>query len=127
MPVSNANFQQFGDATYVFGLDATAVTFAANIGMALETITITGTPEFEAFAKNTQGATAAYVRSTGDKFEFTAAGYMVSESTFDSSTNFTYAGHFFIINRREKAGSNVDFRKCTLGGVSYPLVTTGPV
>jgi hypothetical protein len=124
MAVSTANFTQFGDATYVFGLDSTATTFASSIGCALESITITGTPEFEAMAKNTQGATAAYVRSTGDKFEFTASGYLVDEALFDAATNFSYAGHAFFINKREKAGGNTDFRKCTIGGVSFPLITS---
>ena len=116
-----ANFDQFGDCTYVFGIDDTE-TLGVVPGMALETITITGTPEFEAFAKNTQGATASYVRGK-DKFEFTASGFLIDESAFDAATNFTYQLHFFIINRREKANSNVDFRKCTLGGVAFALVS----
>lgn len=120
MPVSNANFSQYGDATYVFGIDSANTNIVP--GMALETITITGTPEFEAFAKNTAGATAAYVRGN-DKFEFNASGYLIDESAFDAVTNFTYQTHFFIINKREKADSNVDFRKCTLGGVAYALIT----
>src|SRR5882724_5624044 len=120
MPVSNANFDQFGSALYVFGIDAANTNIVA--GMAVETINIVGTPEFEAFAKNTAGATAAYVRGK-DKFEFTASGFLTDEIAFDAVTNFVYQGHFFIINRREKANSNVDFRKCTLGGVAYALVT----
>lgn len=124
MPISNANYDQFqqsGSTTiYDFGIDAANTNIVA--GMALETITITGTPEFEAFAKNTAGATAAYVRGK-DKFEFTATGFLTDETAFDAVTNFTYQTHFFIINRREKADSNVDFRKSTIGGVAYALIT----
>jgi hypothetical protein len=118
MPISN--FDQFGDTTYVFGITGADTTIVA--GMAVETITITGTPEFEAMAKNAGGMTASYVRGK-DKYEFTASGFLTDETAFDAVSNFSYQGHFFIINRREKANSNVDFRKCTIGGVAFALIT----
>ncbi len=120
MPVDTTNFNQFGSALYVFGIDNANTDIVA--GMALETISVAGTPEFEAFARNTAGAVAAYVRGK-DKFEFNAAGFLTDETAFDSVTNFSYQSHFFIISKREKADSNVDFRKCTLSGVAYNLVT----
>lgn len=119
MPVTN--FDQFGDLSYVFGI-ANANTSIVD-GMAVEQITITGTPEFEAMAKNTQGLTASYVRGK-DKFEFSANGFLVDENLFDAVTNFEYQGHFFIINKREKADSNVDFRKCNISGVAFFLITS---
>ncbi len=120
MPTS---FEQFGDQTYIFGITGAALTIVD--GMAVEQITITGTPEFEAMAKNAEGMTAAYVRGN-DKYEFTASGYLIDETAFDASSNFTYQGHFFIINKREKADSNVDFRKCNIGGVAFALITAPP-
>jgi hypothetical protein len=118
MPVPN--FDQFGDLSYVFGIADANTNIVA--GMAVEQITITGTPEFEAQAKNSGGLTAAYVRGR-DKYEFTASGFLTDEALFNAVTNFTYEGHYFIINRREKADSNVDFRKCTIGGVAFALIT----
>ena len=115
------NFDQFGDTTYVFGITGADVTIVD--GMAVETITITGTPEFEAMAKNAGGMTASYVRGK-DKYEFTAAGFLTDETAFDAVSNFTYQTHFFIINKREKANSNVDFRKCNISGVAFALITS---
>jgi hypothetical protein len=114
------NFDQFGDTSYVFGIADANTDIVA--GMALEQITITGTPEFEAQAKNSQGMTASYVRGK-DKYEFSANGFLTDEAAFDAVNNFTYQGHFFIINKREKADSNVDFRKCNISGVAFALIT----
>ncbi len=118
MPVPN--FQKFGDQSYDFGIADANTNIVP--GMAIENITITGTPEFEAMAKNSTGLTAAYVRCR-DSFEFTASGFLLNEATFDAVSNFTYEGHYFIINRTEKADSNVDFRKCTIGGRAFALIT----
>lgn len=115
------NFDQFGDQTYIFGI-ADANTNIVG-GMAVEQITITGTPEFEAMAKNSGGMTAAYARGK-DKYEFSANGFLIDETAFDAVTNFVYEGHFFIINKREKADSNVDFRKCNISGVAFALITS---
>jgi len=115
------NFDQFGDLTYVFGISGADTTIVG--GMAVEQITITGTPEFEAMAKNAGGMTASYVRGK-DKFEFSASGFLIDETAFDAVTNFTYQTHFFIINKREKANSNVDFRKCNISGVAFALITS---
>lgn len=120
MPVPTTDYNQFGDSTYEFGIDSANTTLVD--GMAVETISVSGTPEFEAFAKNTAGATAAYVRGK-DKYEFNASGYLIDETAFDANTNFTYDGHFFIISKREKADSNVDFRKCNISGVAFALIT----
>jgi hypothetical protein len=120
MPTPIPDFTQFGSGDYVFGIDNANTDIVD--GMAVETISITASPEFEAFAKNTAGATAAYVKGR-DKFEFTASGFLTNEAAFDGNNDFTYQGHFFIINRREKSNSNVDFRKCSIGGVAYPLIT----
>lgn len=115
------NFDQFGDTSYIFGIaDANTAIVA---GMAVEQIQISGTPEFEAMAKNSGGLTAAYVRGK-DKYEFSASGFLTDEAAFDANTNFTYDGHFFIINKREKADSNVDFRKCNISGVAFFLITS---
>jgi hypothetical protein len=119
MPVPT-HFDQFGDTSYVFGIADANTDIVA--GMALEQITITGTPEFEAQAKNSQGMTASYVRGK-DKYEFSANGFLTDEAAFDAVNNFTYQGHFFIINKREKADSNVDFRKCNISGVAFALIT----
>lgn len=115
-----ANYEQFGDQTYQFGIADADTTIVA--GMAVEQITVTGTPEFEAAAKNSGGMTAAYVRGR-DKYEFSASGYLTDEAAFDAVPNFDYDGHFFIINKREKADSNVDFRKCNISGVAFALIT----
>lgn len=115
------NFDQFGDTSYVFGIADANTDIVA--GMAVEQITITGTPEFEAMAKNSGGLTASYVRGK-DKFEFSASGFLTDEDAFDAVTNFTYQTHFFIINKREKADSNVDFRKCNIAGVAFALITS---
>lgn len=117
----STNFDQFGDPSYVFGIAAANTTIVD--GMAVEQITVTGTPEFEAMAKNSQGLTAAYVRGK-DKYEFSASGFLTDETLFDANANFTYNGHFFIINKREKADSNADFRKCNISGVAFALVTS---
>jgi hypothetical protein len=116
MPTS---FEQFGDTTYVFGIAGADTSIVP--GMAVEQITITGTPEFEAMAKNSEGMTASYVRGL-DKYEFSANGYLIDEALFDGVSNFTYKGHFFIINKRETADSNVDFRKCNISGVAFALI-----
>lgn len=121
MPLSTTNYDQFGDTNYVFGIDDANTTIVA--GMAVEQITINGSPEFEAMAKNTGGLTAAYVRGK-DKYEFNANGFLTDEAAFDAVTNFTYQSHFFIINKREKSDSNVDFRKCSIGGVAFALITS---
>jgi hypothetical protein len=113
------SYEQFGDQTYQFGIADANTTLVA--GMAVEQITVTGTPEFEAMAKNATGMTAAYVRGL-DKYEFSASGYITDEAAFDGNSNFEYAGRFFIINKREKADSNVDFRKCNITGVAFALI-----
>ncbi len=117
MPVPN--FEQFGDLAYDFGIAGANTTIVA--GMAVESITVTGTPEFEAMAKNAGGLTASYVRGR-DAYEFTASGFLTDEAAFDANSNFTYDGRYYIINRREKADSNVDFRKCSIGGRSFALI-----
>jgi hypothetical protein len=115
------NFDQFGDLSYIFGIAGADTSIVA--GMAVEQITVTGTPEFEAMAKNSQGMTASYVRGK-DKYEFSASGFLTDEAAFDANANFTYQGHFFIINKREKADSNVDFRKCNISGVAFALIAS---
>jgi hypothetical protein len=114
-----ANFDQFGDLSYVFGIADADTDIVA--GMAVEQITITGTPEFEAMAKNSGGMTASYVRGK-DKYEFSASGYLTDKALFDAVSNFSYDGHFFIINKRETADSNVDFKKCNISGVAFALI-----
>lgn len=122
MPVDITNYNQFGLA-YEFGIDQTEPLTVS--GMAVTQITITATPEFEAFAKNSAGATAAYVRGK-DKYEFSASGFLVNEAAFVGFTDlaFEYAGHYFIINKRETADSNEDFRKCSMTGVAFALITS---
>lgn len=71
------NYTQYGDTAYQFGVADTGVVN----GMAIETISIERTPEFEAEAKNEEGMTASFVRGD-DKFTFTASGYLTSKANF---------------------------------------------
>jgi hypothetical protein len=115
-------YEKFGDQNYRFGIDdPNALTLVD--GMAVESLNIEGTPEFESEAKNAEGMTASYVRGK-DKYSFTASGYLIDEAAFDAVTNFTFQGRFFIINKRSKNHSNTDFTKCEISGVSYFLITS---
>ena len=86
-------YTQFGNTTeYNFGI----TTSDAVAGMALETLTISASPEFMAEAKNDEGMTAALVK--GDlKGEFSASGFLTGEAAFQGVTNFMFDSNFYIV------------------------------
>ena len=108
-------------STYSFGIaDVNAVS-----GMAVESLSITKTPEFEAEAKNDEGMTAAYVK--GDyKSEFSASGYVIDATLFAAVKDFTFDSKFFIIQNKSTSDSNTDFKKCEISGVSYDAILAAP-
>lgn len=113
-------YSQFGNTTdYNFGI----TTSDAVAGMALETLTISSSPEFMAEAKNDEGMTAALVK--GDlKGEFSASGFLTSETEFEAVTNFTFDTNFFIIQNKSISQSNTDFQKCEISGISFTNISS---
>lgn len=109
-------------ATYQFGIADTG----AVDGMALESLTISQSPEFEAEAKNDEGMTAAYVK--GDmKAEFSASGFLIDAALFQAVTNFTFTvdgvSRYFIIQNKSTSDSNTEFKKAEITGISFKNVT----
>lgn len=105
----------YNSSTYVFGTDAVSPI----AGMAVESLKIDESPEFEAEAKDQTGSVVSYV--VGDaKKNFTASGFLTT-ATFDIE-DFTYDGLTFIIESRSITESNSDFKKCELSGVAYAVI-----
>lgn len=113
-------YTQFGNTTeYNFGI----TTSDAVAGMALETLTISASPEFMAEAKNDEGMTAALVK--GDlKGEFSASGFLTGEAAFQGVTNFMFDSNFYIIQNKSISQSNTDFQKCEISGISFTNISS---
>ena len=117
-----STFSQFGDLDYKFGFnDVGAAAIAAACGMKPQTLSISGEPEFVADAENADGLVASTVVGP-DKFTFTMAGYIVDRELFDSASNFTYDGRFFVIKGRKVDVANKEFNKGELSGSSNSLI-----
>mgnify|MGYP000995932608 CR=1 FL=1 len=111
--------------SYEFGVPTTEII----PGIALESIKLEQTPEFQSEGKDAKGNTIAVV--VGDpKYTFTASGYLFNESTFDPVDDFTYTFDIggtptaltLIINNKSVTQSNTDFQKAEITGVAFTVV-----